>query len=209
MVARCLALTFFVFLLAQATIYAADKDREGRDSSLKITDEQLRELTVTEVASDLRSVVYIDSDRDQRPEEHAPEEGTANLRKKNLEFSRRIATLERSLSELEERYRSALRALQLQRYSDRQKDVGARGEVPQHIYLLDSDRDLEMVVLGAGTRAGIRPGLVYRVVRDQRVVARVRVLLVRERIAGAKVLAEGLRDFPGIGDLAVLGQPKN
>jgi hypothetical protein len=53
---------------------------------------------------------------------------------------------------------------------------------------------------------GVRPGLVYRIVRDGRVTARVRVSIVRRRIAGAKVLEEGKVVFPGPGDKAVLGR---
>lgn len=53
--------------------------------------------------------------------------------------------------------------------------------------IVDVNRDLRMVALGAGYAEGIRAGMVFAVRRDGEVIARIRVVDVRERISGAVV----------------------
>lgn len=185
----------------------AEEEAAGRDRSLKIDDDQLSELTAAEAANDLRTIDYADRDRDNPPPGELAEGRRANSLEKNLEFRREIAKLKRSLSELSDRYRSLLRSRQ-RRDAVRSDDIAlGEGYAPAMVYVLDSNPELDLVVLSAGAEEGVRPGLVYRVVRERRVVARLRVLLLRERICAAQVLEEGREDFPGVGDEAVLGQP--
>ena len=61
---------------------------------------------------------------------------------------------------------------------------------------------LGVVVLDAGLGLGIRPGMLFGVLRDDRVVGRLRAVDVRERIAGA-VLEETEGEWPEAGDRAV------
>lgn len=70
--------------------------------------------------------------------------------------------------------------------------------------VLDVNRELGLVALDAGARAGLRPGLPVAVVRDGAVVARARIVEVRERVAGARVEALAADRFPEAGDRAVV-----
>jgi len=185
----------------------AEGQSPGHESSLKIDDDQLSELTAPEVATDLRTIDYADRDSEEAASGEGESGPRANSLKKNLEFRREIAKLKRSLSELNERYRSLLRRRQRRDAVSREDIALGEGYAPAMAYVLDSNPALDLVVLSVGAEEGVRPGLVYRVVRERRVVARLRVLLLRERICAAQVLEEGREDFPGVGDEAVLGQP--
>ena len=71
--------------------------------------------------------------------------------------------------------------------------------------VLDVNPALRMAVLDAGQAAGVEPGVSFAVVREGRVVTRLRVVDVRERIAGA--VQEGTGPLAvQRGDRAVLGR---
>lgn len=70
--------------------------------------------------------------------------------------------------------------------------------------VIDADRDLGLVALDAGARAGMKPGLLVAIVRNGAVIARVRVVEVRERISGARVESLASGRFPDAGDRAVV-----
>jgi hypothetical protein len=71
--------------------------------------------------------------------------------------------------------------------------------------VLDASRELGVLVLDAGARQGVRAGLVLMVMREKRSLARVRVVDVRRRVAGAVIedLLPGA-PYPGPGDRLVL-----
>jgi hypothetical protein len=70
--------------------------------------------------------------------------------------------------------------------------------------VLDASPELGMLALDAGSRSGMRPGLSVAVVRDGAVIARARVVEVRERLSGARVESLARGQFPQIGDRAVI-----
>ena len=71
--------------------------------------------------------------------------------------------------------------------------------------VLDASPELGMVVLGLGTGEGVRPGMVFAVLRGDRVVARVRATEVRAGMTGALVDELAAEDnFPRKGDRAVI-----
>jgi len=72
------------------------------------------------------------------------------------------------------------------------------------IAVREVNRGLSLVVLDAGASAGLRPGMVFALVRGDEVVARVRTVDVRARIAGARIedLPRGI--YPERGDRAVI-----
>ena len=70
--------------------------------------------------------------------------------------------------------------------------------------VVDVNRELGLIALDAGAQAGLRPGLPVAVVRDGAVLARARVVEVRERVAGARVEALAADRFPEAGDRAVV-----
>lgn len=74
--------------------------------------------------------------------------------------------------------------------------------------VVDVNQDLGLIALDAGTGSGLRPGLSLAVVRAGALVARAKVVEVRERIAGARVEALASDRFPGEGDRAVVWRPR-
>jgi hypothetical protein len=76
------------------------------------------------------------------------------------------------------------------------------------VRLVDVNAELGLVILDQGARQGVRYGLPLTVLRDRRRVARIRVVDVRERIAGAAVEETARGDYPQTGDRAVLIRPE-
>ena len=80
-------------------------------------------------------------------------------------------------------------------------------DAPVEARIVDANPELGLVVLDQGARQGMRYGLPLTVVRDRRRVARIRVVDVRERIAGAAVEETARGETPQTGDRAVLIRP--
>lgn len=66
--------------------------------------------------------------------------------------------------------------------------------------VLDVNRDLGLVVLNRGSQDGLKPGLVLAVLRDERVVARVRVVESRKAMSAARLEALEGDQYPQAGD---------
>lgn len=81
-------------------------------------------------------------------------------------------------------------------------------DAPVEARIADVNADLGLVILDQGARQGVRYGLPLTVLRDRRRVARIRVVDVRERIAGAAVEETARGDYPQTGDRAVLIRPE-
>ena len=80
-------------------------------------------------------------------------------------------------------------------------------DAPVEARIADVDADLGLVILDQGARQGVRYGLALTVLRDRRRVARVRVVDVRENIAGAAVEETARGEYPQTGDRAALMRP--
>ncbi len=65
-------------------------------------------------------------------------------------------------------------------------------------------RELELAVIDGGADSGLRTGLVLAVVRGERVVARVRVVEVRNKISGARIETVLGDEYPQQGDRLVV-----
>jgi hypothetical protein len=81
--------------------------------------------------------------------------------------------------------------------------LNGAGSLGRDCKILEINEDLGIVVLNAGRRQGIRPGLQFTVMREARAIARVRVINVRAMIAGA-VLQKVNGSYPRAQDRAVL-----
>ncbi len=81
-------------------------------------------------------------------------------------------------------------------------------DAPVEARIADANPDLGLVVLDQGARQGVRYGLPLTVMRGRRRVARIRVVDVRERVAGAAVEETARGDYPQTGDRAVLIRPE-
>ncbi len=75
--------------------------------------------------------------------------------------------------------------------------------------VLDVNHDLRMVILSAGHRDGLRPGMRFALMRDGDVTVQVRVLDVRGAVSGALMETAPKRRMPSTSDRPVLmrGQP--
>jgi len=92
---------------------------------------------------------------------------------------------------------------------DRPETV-VRGIAAGDARILDANETLGWAVLGLGEDEGLRPGMMYRVIRDGRVIGYLRVAETRRQIAGAEVWKHRGSVFPRIGDQAVPGgAPEN
>ena len=80
-------------------------------------------------------------------------------------------------------------------------------DAPVEARIADVDADLGLVILDQGARQGVRYGLALTVLRDRRRVARIRVVDVRENIAGAAVEETARGEYPQTGDRAALMRP--
>ena len=125
------------------------------------------------------------------------------LRRDLEDRSRRIRKLSEALAE-------AQAALDLDE-ARRAQAAGAAAPVPAdapvEARIVDANADLGLVVLDQGARQGVRYGLPLTVLRDRRRVARIRVVDVRENVAGAAVEETARGDYPQTGDRAVLIRP--
>ena len=84
--------------------------------------------------------------------------------------------------------------------------ISAREAVATEAAVADVNRAQGLVALDAGAEAGLRPGLRLAVLRRDRVVGRVRVVEVRERLAGAAVEETAAGQYPEPGDRAVVAR---
>ena len=81
---------------------------------------------------------------------------------------------------------------------------GGRVEVERtSLGLVDANPALGMIAIDAGQADGLRPGMRFSVLRDQRAIARVRVAEVRDSISGAVVEETQAGEYPRKGDSLV------
>ena len=76
------------------------------------------------------------------------------------------------------------------------------------IRLADVNADLNMVVLNAGSLDGVKLGMKFTILRENRAAARVRVVDVRDRMAGAVVEKQYMVTFPEKEDRVMMGRER-
>ncbi len=133
---------------------------------------------------------------------HLAEE-IAGLRRDLEDRDRRIRGLAEALAEAQ----AALDIHESRRAQAASAALGPPADAPAEARILDVNPNLGLVVLDQGARHGMRYGLPLTVMRDRRRVARIRVVDVRERIAGAAVEETARGEVPQTGDRAVLIRP--
>ena len=82
--------------------------------------------------------------------------------------------------------------------------AGAQESTVADLRLVDVNPDLGMVVINAGRRQGLRPGMRFAVTRDGRKVSEVRVIEARPNICGAVIQSKGRGSLPRVQDRAVM-----
>jgi len=142
---------------------------------------------------------------------------TSESRLVTTRMAKEIAGLRRDLEERAERIRRLSEALaEAQAALDRDEVRRAQAaggtaerlaDAPIEARIVDANPELGLVVIDQGARQGVRYGLPLTVLRDRRKVALIRVVDVRERVAGAAVEETARGDHPQTGDRAVLIRP--
>lgn len=142
---------------------------------------------------------------------------TSESRLVTTRLAREIADLRTDLDDRTARIRKLSEALaEAQAALDHQEvwRAQAAGEAaeplpdaPLEARIVDAHPELGLVVIDQGARQGVRYGLPLTVLRDRRRVARIRIVDVRERVAGAAVEETARGDHPQTGDRAVLIRP--
>ena len=133
---------------------------------------------------------------------------TDRLARENAELKAQAAELAERNRALGGRLAEAMAALDrdaMRRLPE--AEAGAAENPPTEARIADVNRDLGLVAIDQGRREGVRHGLTLTVFRGRRKVAKVRVVDVRERIAGAAVEEAAPGDYPQSGDRAVLVRP--
>ncbi len=83
------------------------------------------------------------------------------------------------------------------------KSVNPAGVEKKEFRVLDVNKELGMVILDGGRQDGVKPGLQFAVMQEDRAVATVRVVDSRTAVAGA-VIQKTSRAFPRVQDRAVV-----
>ena len=128
----------------------------------------------------------------------------ADLRRDLEDRTGRIRKLSEALAEAQ----AALDVNEARRAQAAGPAADAPADAPVEARIADVNADLGLVILDQGARQGVRYGLPLTVLRERRRVARLRVVDVRERIAGAAVEETARGDYPQTGDRAVLIRPE-
>ena len=127
-------------------------------------------------------------------------EEVAGLQRELDEQQRRIRKLSEALAEAQ----AALDVNEARRATAAGASAPPPADVPVEARIVDVNPELGLVVLNQGAQQGVRYGLPLTVLRDRRRVARIRVVDVREHIAGAMVEETVRGDYPQAGDRATL-----
>jgi hypothetical protein len=127
----------------------------------------------------------------------------AGLRSDLEEARRRIRKLSEALAEAQ----SALDVNEARRAQAAGSAAAMPADAPIEARIAGANAELGLVVLDQGARQGVRYGLPLTVLRERRRVARIRVVDVRESVAGAAVEEMARGDYPQTGDRAVLIRP--
>ena len=128
----------------------------------------------------------------------------AGLRSDLADRAGRIRKLSEALAEAQ----AALDVNEARRAQAAGSAAETPADAPVEARIADANADLGLVILDQGARQGVRYGLPLTVLRDRRRVARIRVVDVRERVAGAAVEETARGDYPQTGDRAVLIRPE-
>ncbi len=83
------------------------------------------------------------------------------------------------------------------------RPVNPAGVEKKEFRVLDVNKELGMVILDGGRQDGVKPGLQFAVMQEDRAVATVRVVDARTAVAGA-VIQKTSRAFPRVQDRAVV-----
>ncbi|MFH0881056.1 MAG: hypothetical protein V2A34_15180 [Lentisphaerota bacterium] len=201
--------------MLMAAVVAAGCDRAGRDGSLNRQQVGARKparVLAAKPSNAPPAAVTAPVDRTQEWE-------TREARMASVKLAEQVAELRKELEEARGRIEELTGELAKAKLeSDRtyaEQSAAAPEKVPSgaasgnpmtrgEIRLLDVNEDLNLVVLDVGGVEGIKAGMRFSVMRQSKIVGRVRVVDVRDQIAGAVVEDILPGKNPRKGDQAVM-----
>lgn len=137
-----------------------------------------------------------------------------DLAERNEELKAEVGSLERHTRRLTESLAAVRAEADVYRARMNREDVdvdliplGRELEPAGGVRVSDTSRELRMVVLDEGAAQGVRPGMVFSVLRGDRVIARVRTVDVRRNVSGA-VVEERDGVMPERGDRVIPGRSR-
>jgi paraquat-inducible protein B len=143
---------------------------------------------------------------------------TSESRLVTVQLAKELDGLQRDLADRNQRIRKLSEALaeaqatldidEARRAQEAGSEATLPADAPIEARIVDANTELGLVILDQGARQGVRYGLPLTVMRGRRRVARIRVVDVRERIAGAVVEETARGDTPQTGDRAALIRPE-
>ncbi len=75
--------------------------------------------------------------------------------------------------------------------------------------VLDVNRDMQVAVVSGGSRAGMKPGMRFYVLREDRMIAQLMLVDVREQVAGGLIERAEKGEFPEEGDRLILSSKQD
>lgn len=197
-------------------VEALQAERDGLESSVKkaaseaavLRDEvgklkgRIRDVEAERLDAKARGELAAESSRNQVRE---LEDEVARVRKQAQDAVSRAKALEAQVEVLSDATVEAAGSSEMPRPVASVAD-GVSDRVLTSVRVVDSNEELNYVVLDAGTQDGVRPGMIFHVMDGDTVAAKLRTMDVRDSLSGAAVdeLVSGA--FPTENDRAVLRQ---
>ncbi len=133
------------------------------------------------------------------------------LHAENRELKERVAQQDSEIEDLQRKLAEAMAGLDLGKIESGQRKrvaIASRSKVSlddlTRLRVLDVNRQMNVVVISGGLRAGMKVGMMFSVVRNDKAIAEIRLVDVRERIAGGLIEKVVSGRIPESGDRLVL-----
>lgn len=146
--------------------------------------------------------------------ERGSSDSSSELSRENNELRDQLARAQEQISSLQRELAEARIEYDVQNAKPRlaesrtaARDVSAADLLNMRI--LEMNRDMKVAVVSGGASAGVKTGMKFHVLRDDQVIAQLRVVNVRESIAGGLIEQVNEDRFPEMGDKVILSSKQD
>ena len=142
----------------------------------------------------------------------------AELFAENRELRSRLEAKEREVETLQGQLAETMAALDLARGSNPQTPVVGSPAVGTdavevtdiaQVRVLEVNRDMQVAVVSGGSGAGMKTGMRFYVLRGDRMIAQLKLVDVRDRVAGGLIERVEKGSFPEAGDRVILSSKQD
>lgn len=133
-----------------------------------------------------------------------------DLYRENQELKEQVNRLVIQLDELQRQLAETRSQLDMAKLDGGSEQIAAK-PVPEMTYnditrlrVMDVNRKMKVAVVSGGLRAGMKTGMKFSIMRDDKVIAAIRLVEVRENFAGGLVDVVDTDRFPEVGDRLIL-----